>query len=243
MSRLDQPNQNAGQRAIAYALLSRALAYPDDPDLVRNTAGTAAALLEPSPVAELARLATGVHGELLEHAYIDVFSLSTSPDCPRFEAAYLVDDLLFQTSGLADITGFYRAFGVELTGSPMRADDITVELEFMAFLCGKEAYAREHLGPKRVRDARRAQRLFLGEHLGRWGDAFAQALAAHASAVPFYACSAAALAYWLHAEASLLRVRPDAAAARPRDGWQAREPISHGPSVFHPDELRVLDER
>jgi TorA maturation chaperone TorD len=231
------------RRALTYTLLARALAYPDDPDLLRSTAWTARAVLEESVATELAEAALHIHGELLEHAYIDAFTLGTSPDCPRFEAAYVVDDALFQTGGLADLAGFYRAFGVELAGSPMRLDDVSIELEFMGFLCRKQAYAREHLSQARVRAARKAQRSFARDHLWRWGPAFAQALAVQCPGDSFYGVAARALEAWLRAEAALLRLPTGHAPVGPKAGWQVRDAISHGPAIFHPDEIRVVDGR
>ena len=60
------------------------------------------------------------------------------------------------------------------TGEP--ADHVTVELEFMAFLCGKEAATwdvdEREAGLILVREAR-----FLEAHLARWLPAFADRLA------------------------------------------------------------------
>lgn len=231
------------RRSLTYALLARALAYPDDPDLLRSTAWAASVVLDDPATKVLAEAALHVHGELLEHAYIEAFTLGTSPDCPRFEAAYTVDDALFQTGGLADLAGFYRAFGVELAASPMRLDDVSIELEFMGFLCRKQAYAREHLSQARVAEARKAQRLFGRNHLWRWGPAFAQAVIGHCAPGGFYWTAASALEAWLKAEAVFLRLPVGQTPASPRAGWQVRDAISHGPAVFHPDEIRVVDGR
>lgn len=242
MTRRLAPSTTDIHRALTYNLLAQALAYPDDLHLLRNTAWAARLLLDGLP-AELAETALQVHGELLEHEYIAAFTMGTSPDCPRFEAAYVTDDALFQTSGLADLAGFYQAFGVELSGSPMRPDDISIELEFMGFLCRKQAYARQHLSETKAIRARRAQRAFMRHHLGRWGTTFADALAAQCPDDRFYGLAARVLGTWLTAEHSLLRVARPKHTAAPRDGWQVRDAISHGPAVFHPDTLPIAERR
>lgn len=236
VTRTTDPATTDIRRALIYALLSRALAYPDNPDLLRSTAWAARLILDGSP-AELADAALHIHGELLEHEYVAAFTMGTSPDCPRFEAAYVVDDALFQTGGLADLAGFYRAFEVELTGWPMRPDDISIELEFMGFLCRKQAYARERLSEAKVRTARHAQRTFVRNHLGRWGTAFAQALARQCPGDGFYGIAANALDAWLKAEAVLLRLPAGQAPVWPERRVAGPRAITHGCAVFHPAEI------
>lgn len=79
---------------------------------------------------------------------------------------------------LADIAGFYRAFGLDLQPSlNERQDHIGVEAEFMQFLCLKEAYAltKGH-SKEQVALCREAQMKFLGEHLGQWAFSFVERL-------------------------------------------------------------------
>lgn len=67
---------------------------------------------------------------------------------------------------LADIAGFYRAFGFEVSGE--RPDHIVPELEFAALLCAKEAYARICGEPEGAEVCAEARRKFMTEHLGAW---------------------------------------------------------------------------
>jgi hypothetical protein len=79
---------------------------------------------------------------------------------------------------LADIAGFYRAFGFEVSGE--RPDHIVPELEFAALLCAKEAYARicgEEEGAEVCAEARRK---FMSEHLGAWLPQLSQRISEHA---------------------------------------------------------------
>ena len=71
---------------------------------------------------------------------------------------------------MADIAGFYRAFGFRVQGE--RPDHVVPELEFVALLYVKEAHARlaqETEGAQVCLDARTK---FLREHLAPWLPAF-----------------------------------------------------------------------
>jgi DMSO reductase family type II enzyme chaperone len=105
------------------------------------------------------------------------------PDCPPNESGYLGDALFREENVLADIAGFYRAFGL-LIGSEERErpDHVTVELEFMHVLTLKEAFALVHHGAAEVGICRRAQRRFWRDHLGRWLPSFGLLLAARVPA-------------------------------------------------------------
>lgn len=87
---------------------------------------------------------------------------------------------------LADIAGFYAAFGFELSrDAPDLHDHLGAELEFAAALLAKEAWAvAQGLdGPRAV--TREALARFLEVHLGRWPRALGEGLvAANAGALP-----------------------------------------------------------
>jgi len=201
-----EPIEQTLQRAAVYDLLARALAYPAAATFasLQETAGAAAPLLAGTPAADLLRLVEGADREDLEASHIRVFTLSCSPDCPTFETAFLANDPAQQTARMADIAGFYRAFGVDPATPGFRPDDISVELEFMAYLCRKGVHAAEHLGAPRVGQVRRAERMFLREHLGRWGAPLGRRIAHRATAEPFYFAAGEALADWLDADCSRL---------------------------------------
>jgi len=109
-----------------------------------------------------------------------VFGLVVSKECPPNETWYCPQTFsVYRSQHLADIAGFYRAFGVEpSTEHPERADFIGMELEFMAWLIQKELHARETRGPdsEEAATCRDAQRSFLTDHLAWWAPAFALAL-------------------------------------------------------------------
>lgn len=209
------------RRAAAYDLIARCLAFPDSAAAlaVREAATVAQPLLEGTPLERLATLAFDATAQQLEERYSRIFTFSTSVDCPTFETAYLSTDAGQQTHRMADINGFYRAFGVDTMGSGFRPDDICVELEFMGFLCRKQVYAAEHMGAPRVNQALRAQRMFLKEHLGRWGAPLGLRIARHAASDPFYSEVGHALHDWLEADCSLLKVGPIEKAGQPGMEW------------------------
>lgn len=191
----------AVRRGLAYEFLARALAYPDANAIesIREAAGLVVTLDKEGPLEPLARTFIEEPRAKLEAEYIDLFTLATSPDCPSYEAAYVCTDMGQQTTIMADVAGFYRAFGLEI-GQGQRPDDISLELEFMGFLSRKEAYALEHMGKPRVLQARRTQRVFLSEHLGRWAETLGHRIRENAGARGAYGLLGSTLAAWMERE-------------------------------------------
>lgn len=82
---------------------------------------------------------------------------------------------------LADIAGFYRAFGFPYSeGGDEKPDHIASELEFVAFLLAKEAHARASGKTEAAELVSRARLSFLKDHLARWIGGLAASLAARA---------------------------------------------------------------
>lgn len=120
--------------------------------------------------------------EGLQSEYVRLFGHALSPDCPPYETHYGTRHVFQQTRELADISGFYRAFGVEPSDSGHeRADHIAVELEFMGYLAVKEAHALETGRSEEASLCRDAQKKFMEDHLGRWGEDFAARLSQKSS--------------------------------------------------------------
>jgi DMSO reductase family type II enzyme chaperone len=86
---------------------------------------------------------------------------------------------LTRTFEMADVAGFYRAFGVVLDEGAERPDHIAAELEFMNLLAVKEAIARQLEGDdEHAEICRDASRAFLRDHLGRFAPRLGERLAA-----------------------------------------------------------------
>jgi len=93
-----------------------------------------------------------------------------SVPCPLHETAYGDGQRLGgREVELADIRGFYAAFGFTLApGTPDLPDHLGAELEFVSLLLVKQAYALEAGLADGVRVVKRATADFLEQHLGRW---------------------------------------------------------------------------
>ena len=119
--------------------------------------------------------------EELAEAHDQIFGLVLSKECPPYESEYSSQSFSVSRSHrMADVAGFYRAFGVEVSDDRReRPDHIALELEFMSYLIAKETRALEAGGAEaaeRAEICRDAQRKFFAEHLGWWLPAFAMAL-------------------------------------------------------------------
>lgn len=118
-----------------------------------------------SPVELLGELRTG-------HALL--FGHSVRGSCPLYELEFGRSEIIQQTAELADLSGFYNAFGMNVNPSAFeRADHLSVECEFLAVLCAKEAWGVQEGELQLAETCADAQRLFLRDHLARWLPAFA----------------------------------------------------------------------
>ena len=215
-------------RAVVYDLLAQVFAYPED-DRFSDLQNLARLIVTNGgwvPIVRLAALARELTSERLREEYSSALSLNSSPDCPLFETAYYGSDPQQQTQRMADVAGFYRAFGVDSSGSETRPDDLSVELEFMSYLCRKEAYALDHSGPPRVAQVRKAQRLFFENHIGTWAGVIGRKLSGIAAPGVFHAAAGATLEAWSAMEAETLEVTPVPVSGHAAQ-WLA--PASHGP--------------
>ena len=110
-----------------------------------------------------------------QERYDILFGHAVRGACPAYEMEYGRNEIIRQASDLADLAGFYRAFGMEIAGEANgRPDHITVECEFMSALCAKEAYAYARRDEGNAEICLDAERTFLRDHLARWLPAFAR---------------------------------------------------------------------
>jgi len=113
----------------------------------------------------------------LQDEHRRVFSNVITLDCPPYETLFGNDHVFGQAHVMGDISGFYKAFGLELSRDiHERMDHLSVELEFMHFMAYKESYARCHDGEQKTQIVVDAQKKFLKNHIGRWVPMFCRML-------------------------------------------------------------------
>jgi DMSO reductase family type II enzyme chaperone len=130
-------------------------------------------------VAQLASRIAEVDARELEQSYERTFEASGGLRCSPHETVHAVEkpvESMLRTFELADIAGFYRAFGVEVSPGTERVDHIVAELEFMHLLAVKESIAEREGTAEQVEICRDAARAFLADHLSRWAGRFAERL-------------------------------------------------------------------
>jgi TorA maturation chaperone TorD len=144
--------------------------------------------------------------------YDRVFGLVLSRECPPYETEYHpTAETFFRSQQLADIAGFYRAYGLQVSHShPERVDHVALELEFMAVLLLKQriALGSQSWNPESAEQAavcEDTQRAFFRDHLAWWLSSFATGLARKAGTGP-YAAVGRVLAAFLPTERQRLGV-------------------------------------
>lgn len=128
--------------------------------------------------------------EATEKAFIEVFGHTLSKKTAPYELEHLqTKEVYHLTQELADINGFYRAFGLEID-TKERADHIAVQAEFLAYLIMKEIHASNMTdGEENMTISREAQRHFWRDHFGRWVKGFCQTLSEQANVQPYRAAT------------------------------------------------------
>ncbi len=201
-------------RAALYRLLGAAFSYPG-PERCGEVARLAAALAEvpgrPESIAPaLATLVAAARaadpaGVADEHMLL----FDRQVPCSPHEGAYGEGpQVAGKAALLADLSGFYTAFGVAPSAAePEVEDHVVAELEFMSVLAVKEAWALGEGQAEGLAVTRAAEVAFLADHLSRWATAFAEAVEA-ATPLPYYTAAARLLAAWTASECDRLGVVP-----------------------------------
>lgn len=110
-----------------------------------------------------------------------IFGLVMTKLCPSYETEYCSwKDATHQAQELADIGGFYRAFGIQPNrAAPERMDHVSLEIEFIALLIEKERVA-ERMVEENTSDCidvcRNARQSFVRDHAGWWMPTFGRLL-------------------------------------------------------------------
>jgi len=145
-------------------------------------------------------------GDDEESAYLEVFGHSISKDCPPYETEYHANhDITFRSQRLADVAGFYRAFGLDRSDNLReRVDHLSFEAEFAQILIARQLYATDSgMEDAHADVCQEAQRRFFAEHLGWWLPAFGVQLEARTGSV-FYTGLARFVRAFTAAERALL---------------------------------------
>lgn len=182
--------ETAAARSVAYSLIAGVLAYPDSESFRAMTAyltsGDAGRLVRrafPALAGRFESIRTDMtrfvdagadETATIERTYNELYGHAVRGTCPPYELEYGRSDILRQASELADISGFYQAFGMELASPPHeRPDHVTVECEFMGVLSAKHAHAIETGNDEARSILQDAQRSFLADHVSQWVPAYA----------------------------------------------------------------------
>jgi len=172
---------------------------------------------------------------LLIEEHQKVFGLLIGQTAPLNETEYCRStDAFFRAQQLADIAGFYAAFGVERSAdSRERVDHLSIELEFMAHLIEKELFAAGSADSSvrgKAAVCRDAQRTFFEAHLMWWVPGFA-ALLRKGTATDLYRSLADSLAAFITAERVRFGVAPNAdlSSLSPRPSLKPEETMECGP--------------
>jgi TorA maturation chaperone TorD len=170
--------------------------------------------------------------EHFEADYQNTFGLLMSKECPPYGTEYCLQAFsVFRSQELADIAGYYKAFGVEPSrDQPERQDHIALELEFMAWLIGKVMHAdksTEESADENADLCRDAQKNFFEKHMVWWIPAFCAALdlkvnkvseanANGATPQSFYTCVAHALSAFIGLERNHMKIDPPTDLVEPK---------------------------
>lgn len=200
-------------------------------DLVRRlAAGPPAGGAMPSHAGALERLEAD-HRRLFGHTVRGVV--------PPYETEYGEDSVFLPIQEMSDLGAFFRAFGLALRPeSHERIDHISCQCEFMLFLARKEAYCLEREQRAILEDTRRAARLFLRDHLGRFAPALGARLAREDPG-GFYGALGELLAAFVARECGQAGVPAGPPVLRLRSASEGEAPVACGSGAQGPGLLQI----
>jgi putative dimethyl sulfoxide reductase chaperone len=215
-------------RAAVYQLLSLGFAYPDQTSLTELRAYVRDVseheIVGRLGITELLRHLDGAldRSDAMELAAEHNRLFAGEVLCSAHETEYAFDPFA-KSRQLADIAGFYRAFGLQVAHDRRGLPDfIATELEFVSLLLRKQAYAgcqgwAEH---GQVTDG--AVHSFLEDHLGRWVSVLCTDVGREArDAAGFYAAVAELCDHFIADETERTGIRPDRVRSRSRSRQDA----------------------
>jgi TorA maturation chaperone TorD len=111
----------------------------------------------------------------IKYDYMSVFD--TGRKISPYETEYMTEKVSRKPFELADIGGFYKAFGfgvAEDGRTKESLDHISIELEFMAILTWKHEYANNNNQKQNLKIVHDARMAFVRDHLAKWGFFYCQ---------------------------------------------------------------------
>ena len=213
-------------RAGMYRTLAQAFSYPDQEMAAALKECWSSHLLQwkkgwPEGIHEL--LVTALedlqNSSIPELAEAHVRLFGPAARCPLTETSWGdAARLLGKPAQIADISGFYCAFGLQPVAGPDATpeDHLVTELEFMSILCLKEAYALNTGLDEQLSITRDARNMFLEEHLATWIDYWA-AQVQEENPPAFYRTLATILQSIFRSECEQLGLKPQSIRARATD--------------------------
>ena len=143
-----------------------------------------------------------------KNEWVSLYGVEEGVTVSPYELTYMPGPLMTNVRKLADLSGFYEAFNLEIVpGKNDRRDHLCFLLEFLAQLAFREASLRSHGDEEGVAIVVDARRQFIEAHLGRWYWRFTDAVSQRDDG--FYAALAELLAAVLEDEIDRLELDPD----------------------------------
>lgn len=205
---MDKKPETAFQRSRVYELLSHAFGEPSD-EFVEfvGERGLPAAVIEclslhpcgtEVDIRPLAEAAEEMKTAAFDGLAVEYEKLTSPKMNFLYECNY--HPPLISSVEMADVAGFYRAFGLDFPSD--RPDHVSMELEFMRIATMKEAKALMDGDGENAGICISAQKSFLSAHLGRWHSLLSQMT----EGALFYGQVGRFLSNWIRAELKYLSV-------------------------------------
>lgn len=163
------------EAALRFALAARLTSYPDA-RFAPAVAQLVASGLGEVPASLVGLTRSEAELDTARAEYVGLFDHGEGRT-PLYETEYGRMRGMSKGTELADINGFYQAFGLlpgDADAEREMGDHLGVELEFYAVLLARQAHLLEAGDPEGVEVVEDARRKFLVDHLGRFAPAIAQ---------------------------------------------------------------------